>query len=239
MGKYRKAIFTAGILLLITVVSWQLMNFVTSAEPLTEEEAKKLVEDKYNGDVVEIIKNANVYKIKISLVDTGDYFVEINRKTGDVESLQKVIAKGQEEQELTEADILEIVKSQQKGKLISLEKITEDNQSYYYAAVEQKTERTIFKINSVNGEIVDIEKEDVVAPQPEEDHAQSNKRITVQEAKEIALETVSGSIDDIEYEDEDGFPYYLVEIEQEHTEEEATVQIHAISGKVLSVSWDD
>lgn len=53
----------------------------------------------------------------------------------------------------------------------------------------------------------------------------------------IAQKQMQGEVDAVEfYETADG-GYYLVEIET--SEEEATFQIHAITGKILSISFDD
>jgi uncharacterized membrane protein YkoI len=57
-------------------------------------------------------------------------------------------------------------------------------------------------------------------------------------AVEIALKEVKGEVDDIDFEAEDEVPFYLVEIERSD-EREATVQVHAITGEILSINWED
>ena len=64
----------------------------------------------------------------------------------------------------------------------------------------------------------------------------TSKMITVQQAKEIALKEVQGTIDDIELEKENGKVYYEVEIESAKVD--ATVLIDAYTGKVLTVNKD-
>src|SRR5699024_4381309 len=64
------------------------------------------------------------------------------------------------------------------------------------------------------------------------------KNITSEEAIQIALDTVYGEVDDVDLEDEDGQLYYFIEIETED-DLEAEIQIHAISGEVISIEWDD
>lgn len=60
------------------------------------------------------------------------------------------------------------------------------------------------------------------------------------EAERIALAQVPGKVDDTDYEDDEdkGQSYYLVDIDTPD-EREATVQVNAISGAVMSVTWDD
>ena len=64
------------------------------------------------------------------------------------------------------------------------------------------------------------------------------KNITSEEAIQITLDTVYGEVDDVDLEDEDGQLYYFIEIETED-DLEAEIQIHAISGEVISIEWDD
>ena len=53
----------------------------------------------------------------------------------------------------------------------------------------------------------------------------------------IASAQFTGEIEDIDFENTADGGYYLVEIDT--AEEEVTVQIHAITGKILSVSFDE
>ena len=62
--------------------------------------------------------------------------------------------------------------------------------------------------------------------------------ITEQDASDIALKQVKGKVEDVDLKESDGLKYYLVEIESEQ-DQEATVQIHSITGEVLSITWDD
>lgn len=64
------------------------------------------------------------------------------------------------------------------------------------------------------------------------------KNITSEEAIKIALDTVYGEVDDVDLEDENGQLYYFIEIET-NDDLEAEIQIHAISGEVISIEWDD
>ncbi|WP_010271240.1 PepSY domain-containing protein [Paenibacillus senegalensis] len=62
--------------------------------------------------------------------------------------------------------------------------------------------------------------------------------LTEEEAAQRALQHISGEVDDVDLKQIDGTGFYLVEIELEDGRE-AIVQIHAITGEVMSVSWDD
>ena len=82
------------------------------------------------------------------------------------------------------------------------------------------------------GEIVELTPE---TPSKAKEHA---RKLTEEEAIKIALENVNGKVDDVDLEHSGGLTYYLVEIEQAN-DQEATVQINAISGKVMTITWDD
>ncbi|MET3576581.1 PepSY domain-containing protein [Bhargavaea ullalensis] len=62
-------------------------------------------------------------------------------------------------------------------------------------------------------------------------------RLTENEAAAIALREVRGELDDVDYEDSNDGGYYIVEIEA--GDMDAEVQVHAITGRVMSVVWDD
>lgn len=61
--------------------------------------------------------------------------------------------------------------------------------------------------------------------------------LTAQQVQQIALKQLTGKVESIDYYDTADGGYYLVEVDGE--DEEATLQIHSITGKVLSVTFDD
>ena len=61
--------------------------------------------------------------------------------------------------------------------------------------------------------------------------------LTEQQVISIASAQFTGEIEDVDFENAADGGYYLVEIDT--AEEEVTVQIHAITGKILSVSFDE
>lgn len=62
--------------------------------------------------------------------------------------------------------------------------------------------------------------------------------ITKEQAIKLSLERVSGTLEDVEYRENKSSRYYLVEIER-HDGREATIQVHAITGEIMTVTWDD
>ncbi|RAR42531.1 PepSY domain-containing protein [Paenibacillus sp. MDMC362] len=62
--------------------------------------------------------------------------------------------------------------------------------------------------------------------------------ITKESAIKLSLEKVPGTVEDVEYRESKSSRYYLVEIERADGRE-ATIQVHAITGKIMTVTWDD
>ena len=65
----------------------------------------------------------------------------------------------------------------------------------------------------------------------------SATRITAQDAQSLALQQMTGELEEIEYFQSADGGYYIIEIDD--GEIEASFQIHAITGKILSVVYDD
>lgn len=75
-------------------------------------------------------------------------------------------------------------------------------------------------------------------PEDQQEPKEPVKQISEAEAISIALTKVKGEVDDVDLEQSGGESYYLVSIETVNGEE-GTVQIHAITGEVMSITWDD
>lgn len=231
--KGKKIGITAAVLIVLVLASIQLTKLVTFANPVSADEASKLVKDRYNGNIVNISTQDNKYKITIEL-DTGTYVVEVNRNTGDVENLTRTgQSKLTDKKEKTEAEIIAIVKQQKKGAIQKLEKKVENTGTFYYVTVQQGEEQTIYKMDAISGEIVNSNKQNVAQP-----NKPSSQILTKEDAARIALQKVNGEVDDIDIEQSNGLTYFLVEVKQKHAKD-ATVQINAISGEVMSITWED
>lgn len=129
----------------------------------------------------------------------------------------------------------------------------------YELKMKKDTGEYDIKIASKSGEMIDVvqTKEKQVPADPsnekgkqDEDESKKEDKATDKEAEEpaknisseeaiqIALDTVYGEVDDVDLEDENGQLYYFIEIETSD-DLEAEIQIHAITGEVISIEWDD
>ncbi|MGP4061203.1 PepSY domain-containing protein [Halobacillus sp. H74] len=116
---------------------------------------------------------------------------------------------------------------------------------HYLATIE--LEKGLYEIAVLkdNGRIADMkrieegaEEEDNSPEPPRDEKTDSENPITEEQAREAALKEVDGTVDDVDFETEDEVSFYLVEVEKED-ESEATIQVHAITGEIMTVSWDD
>lgn len=175
----KRSSIVAVIIICVGVIVWQLLIRMTGSEPMTVREASSKVESLYNGKIVNVQEQKNLFVIVIELA-SGIYEIEVDRDTGEIGSLTPVNHKAGEE-------------SQQ---------------------------------------------ENPSSQAPNTNVPNSSQVITEEEAKAIALQQISGKVDELLIKDIDGVTYYFVKVEQQ-SGEEGIVQIHGLTGDVVSITWDD
>lgn len=208
-----------------------------AAETLTQQEAQQLVEERYKGKVTNITFQDNQYIIEMTRSDIL-YEIKLNAERGEVVSFSKIENYPKENmptqeqansKPLTETDIKSTILSETPGELLFFKKINEKGQSFYKAIILENEQKTILKVDATSGKIVfrKVERD-----------KKSIAKITEDEAGKIALKEIQGVINDIDLENEDNLIFYLVEIDTPD-DGEAIVQIDAITGTILTISWDD
>ncbi|WP_079478607.1 PepSY domain-containing protein [Halobacillus salinus] len=136
---------------------------------------------------------------------------------------------------VTADQVKEQVQSQYNGEVLGMEE-TDD---YYLVSLQLDTGDYAIEVSKESGEIVRMTRQSTQEENSDSSTEEpSGQPITEQEAAEIALGEVEGELDDVDYESSGEAPAFLVEIERGDGRE-ATVQVHAITGEVLSISWDD
>ncbi|WP_102271973.1 PepSY domain-containing protein [Cytobacillus massiliigabonensis] len=153
---------------------------------------------------------------------------------------------------MSQEEAEDLVEKRYKGEIT---KIEQKNDNYI---IEMDRKQIIYeiKLNASNGEVLSFskigssKKENEKEPTEEKSNQevqqeiveggeqQTSQLLTESAVKEIALKQVKGTVDDIDLESSGDLTYYLVEIETAD-DREAVVSIHASTGKILSVSFDD
>ncbi|SDH73600.1 Uncharacterized membrane protein YkoI [Planococcus glaciei] len=227
-------LMAAGTVLLGVIVIAFLLNPFIGSESISAQEAEQSVLDLYGGELVGTSEVDNRFAVDFNKAD-GLYTAMVNKATGQVESM-KLIEKKEPATRLTEEQAGAAALKKVDGTLESVTYL-KDNQQYEVKIKDEKNITTVI-VAAATGEIGNITAEPIakpdVKPEPEPDAA-----ITQDEAIAIAKQTLDGEVQEAEFVQTEGGGYYLIEIENEESEREVTVQIHAIRGETLTVEWDD
>lgn len=140
---------------------------------------------------------------------------------------------------LSKNEIATQIEKSYQGEILS---IVEEQKNYIASFTK---EGSVFEvtIDSENGQfshltLVQKKNEEQPIEQTTETKPEENPSIlTKQQAIDIALKEVPGELDSVEFEKTTDGGNYFVEIEQ--GDNEIIVQIHAITGKMLSIQYED
>lgn len=152
---------------------------------------------------------------------------------------------------ITLAEASDIVLAKvENGVIHEAEKDRENGRLVYEIEVKNDEYEFEFKVDAENGEIIKEEKDERRGGKAANGengnsgntaNAKDEAVISIGEAKGIAKKEVPGELEDIELERENGKLVYEVEIKnhQNGDDDNVTVYVDAITGKVLYVEWDD
>ncbi|WP_235616313.1 PepSY domain-containing protein [Lysinibacillus parviboronicapiens] len=203
---------------------WFLQDRFFRDKPLGEAEAISRIEELYNGQVEHIKKRGENYEI-VFFRGGATYAIELNQHTQQVSNLK---IKKPANKLLTEQEIRPRALAHTPGMIDS---VTLTDTTYM---VQIKKEDMVKKLtlDAYTGKVLtEVEVQQVTEPD------EGTSVISKQQAIQIALQQLNGEVDSVDYEKTEDGGYYLVEIETD--KDEAVFQIHAVSGKVLSVTWDN
>lgn len=212
-----------AIFLLCSGTIWFIQDHYFQVAPFSEEEAIRHIETIYKGQVSQVKKQGNTFEIQFTRQNVK-YTAIIDAMTQQVSDL--TMKDGQSKLLLTEHQISQMFKKEY-GDVESVML----SETIYTVRVEKENKQKDITVDGYSGDVLG-EKDVKPLDQPVENHI-----ITEQQAIDIALQQLKGEVDSVDFEETSEGGYYLVEIETPH--DEATFQIHAVSGKILSVSWDD
>lgn len=253
MKKSRKFILPFSLVLLLVIAGmFYMKSIVSHADTIPSESIKSQLETMYNGKVSELLLNADIYEAILTR-EGSVYAVRVDGETGKVLSIvlrgsSKELASKQkkdaeaDEKGAKEKDKSSVVKDKEGLKPPAKEEPGPQPEAPKTAPVQPKPapqpspeapqQNNQNQHNSHNNH----------NHQSENKPAQQNTVIISEhQAVQIALGQLNGEVDDIDFVKTSEGGYYLVEIEIEVDDgpDEATYQIHAISGKIMSVTWDD
>ncbi|MGD6781912.1 PepSY domain-containing protein [Sutcliffiella horikoshii] len=172
-----------------------------------------------------------------------------NKDTKETLQQVQVAEPSGEKAGITLAEASDIVLAKvENGVIHEAEKDRENGRLVYEIEVKNDEYEFEFKVDAENGEIIKEEREERRGQKAAtgengntENAAKDEAVISIGEAKGIAKKEVPGELEDIELERENGKLVYEVEIKnhQNGDDDDVTVYVDAITGKVLYVEWDD
>lgn len=179
---------------------------------LSEQEVEEIVLKNAPGEIEEMSKSTE---------DKVEYYDAVVKDADEKTMIVKVHSETGEVVEKTEQKPAQTDKKQQ------------NNSSNDKTVAKQEKKDQKKAENQENKEQKKEQKQEKKEPEKEK-----IKNISEAEAIQIALNRVAGEVDDVDLESSNGQLYYFVEIETAD-DLEAEIQIHAISGKIVSIEWDD
>lgn len=235
----KKWIMIAASIILGIAIVFFLFNSTDNEKRLNEAEASAKVTELYGGTANAATLDGNEITVEFQ-TDVGRYSAIVDRESGQVAAVE-LIEKTGPSKTLTEKQAEEIALEEVQGSIDEISYLKEQNE--YEIKIAGETEVSIVTLSAETGEISKISKEEITqsdSDQPEDETPPEPERIiTSDEAVLIAKETLQGEVQEVEFTETQDGGYYLVEIENDETDQEATIQIHAIRGETLSVDWDD
>lgn len=219
------------ILLLVFGVIY-IQGLFTNEEHMTQEEIQQQLETMYEGTVGELTFQDGVYSTEITR-SGGVYETKINAENGQVLSMALINKIEVKEPELLSVqEVREIVVKKYNN---DIERLSHDDTGGIPVYnVEIAKDQVLLEV------VVDAKSGEIIS-EKEHPTATANTLITREESIDIALKQLRGEVEYVEFHDKEDGGYYLIEIEQDNDDDdiEAVFQIHAITGKIMSVKWDD
>lgn len=173
---------------------------------------------------------------------------EVLKKDNQEQNLQQVENAETNQKGITLDEASEIALAKVKNGVISeAEKDRENGRYVYEIEVEDDRFEYDFKISQENGEILKEKKENRDDDSNRQKDASTENKdvtlITLEKAEEVALQEVKGTVESVELDRENESHVYEVEVDtgkkNGDDDEDVTVYVDAVTGKMLYVDWDD
>lgn len=228
-----------GAVFIIFAAVFFLLSQSDNGDPLDEAAAMESVVNLYGGEAEGTEISGGSILVHFSNAD-GKYTAAVDRDSGKVTSIE-LIEKTGPAQNIDEQQAQDIALGETDGEIEETVYSKELNE--YEVTVAGEAQRMIIAISAETGEVRRISTEEVAeaAPDPPEEtpSAEPDRILSRDEAVAIARQTLDGEVQEVQFIETADGGYYLVEIDNEASDQEATIQIHAIRGDTLTVDWDD
>ena len=231
MKLFRKSWFLPLVITLIILVvgSIFVIQFTSRVETVSTDEIRDRIEQMYGGTVSNLILKNDQYIAKLER-QNGLYEVTAEASKGTIMSI--TLLEQPNVQQLTiksKESIQSIVSKEYKGTIERIVLSSNSETPFYSVDIAKDETLVTLTIDATTGTVLDSKEVQSTAEQ-----ALINK----EQAITIAKTQLTGEVQYTTYENTSDGGYYLIEIESED-DREAVIQVHGVSGEVLSVTWDD
>ncbi len=230
----QKRVILAAATILLGAVVLIFLLLPQPSQDLTKEQANETVISLYGGKLEKTTARQYNYEVEFQR-DNGLYLAQVNRESGQVESVE-LIEKTGTPTAFTEQQIEKIASKRVQGSVESIE--YNENENEYVVKIKNEKQLSTIVLSANSGEVSSINQEPVATDQ-EVEQSEPDRIITRNEAIKRAKKTLEGDVQDVDFEETEDGGYYLVEIENDETDQEATIQIHAVRGNTMTVEWDN
>ncbi|WP_147805045.1 PepSY domain-containing protein [Alkalicoccus halolimnae] len=205
-------------------------------EETTGEDVTAMLESRYQSEISSITQTDGIFTARME-TDAGIYMVEVDAQNGEVLSIEQTeVLSGEqpaaEEPEYLQAGEIETIVSEEtsgEAEIVDIRLDEREGGSVYEVEFSLDSQNGRMELDAVNGSVQVYTLEDETPIEP----------LTEEEAVEIAMREHSGTLDDIDLDEEGGRLIYEIEIENDSSGVDADIVIDAYSGEVLSVELDN
>jgi uncharacterized membrane protein YkoI len=219
------AVFT---IVILVVGGLFIGSLVMKKHPLAADDIQSKLEQMYSGTIHQLSLTNDQFSAEL-LKDGAKYDVQGDVFTGNVLSLiQTTPAEKENPEILSEEEMRTLIAATYSEEIEQISLIESEDPPVYEVKIAKDQKLLNLSFDAYTGNKISESAEESVS---------ENVLISKVQATAIALEQLAGEVEYVQFEQSNDGGFYLIEIDGE--EDEAVFQIHAISGKIISVTWDD
>ncbi|WP_342499473.1 PepSY domain-containing protein [Bacillus sp. FSL W7-1034] len=229
MSKKMKMLLTLAGCLFILVAFAMLMIQTIDKKILSEEDIKKIIAKDYNGNItnIDLINHKQDYTLTLEN-SNGIYQIIASSSSGQMKEMKQLKSYQKPNEKNAELQAEEVAVKKVKGTVIQK---------------KEKSDRFIFTIQSKKELYqVDVEKDTFKVIEAEKKQPTSKEKkltkITVEEAIQIAVKEVGGTVDDADLETFSGMLVFEVELDLPDGRE-AEVLVNAYTGDIEGITYEN
>lgn len=229
MWKYKHWTLLTFIILIFVAIftAFFMWNHMSNKDKKSTIEVYKNIETMYGGEITSFENNGGQYAMELSK-NGAVYHIEVRAKDGKILHMKRTdLGRLKKRDLLSKEKVNRIIRKNYDGNIVSELLNTWNNITVYQVRVTNRDKKLSIIVDAVTGDILSETRINA--------HSE-NIAISKKEAQRIAKQKMKGTIQHTSYFETSSGGYYLVEMKaKEHTK---TFQIHAVSGKIMSITND-